>query len=90
VHPLPPEGPVTSVASWPEYGAAETWAELDGTAIVAAARRAVILWPQEPEFEPGGGTAWSSQTVTAYRPDESGSGAGPDQPGAEGDGGDLA
>ena len=24
VHPLPPEGPVTFVASWPEYGAAET------------------------------------------------------------------
>jgi hypothetical protein len=24
VHPLPPDGPVTFVASWPEYGAAET------------------------------------------------------------------
>jgi hypothetical protein len=24
VHPLPPDGPVTFVAAWPEYGAAET------------------------------------------------------------------
>jgi hypothetical protein len=48
VHPLPPAGPVTFVASWPEYGAAETQAVLDGTAIRAAAARAVILWPEEP------------------------------------------
>ena len=89
VHPLPPEGPVTFVASWPEYGVAEARAELDGAAIVAAAARAVILWPEEPEFEPGGG-AWSSGTITAYRPDESGSGAGPDQPGDEGHDDDLA
>ena len=37
VHPLPPDGPVTFVASWPEYGAAETRAGLDGTVIRAAA-----------------------------------------------------
>jgi hypothetical protein len=48
VHPLPPAGPVTFVASWPEYGVAETRAVLDGTAIRAAAARAVILWPEEP------------------------------------------
>ena len=45
------------VASWREYGAAETRAELDGSAIRAAAARAVILWSEEPESEPGGGHA---------------------------------
>jgi len=53
VHPLPPDGPVTSVASWPGYGVTETRAELDGAAIRAAAARAVILWPEEPEVDPG-------------------------------------
>jgi len=84
VHPLPPEGPVTFVASWPEYGAAETGAELDGQAIREAAARAVILWPEEPESEPGGGHAWSSHTITAHKPDHPVSEAAPDQPGAEG------
>ncbi len=73
VHPLPPEGPVTFVASWLEHGVAETRAELDGAAIRAAAQRAVILWPEEPEFEPGG--AWKSTTITASTSDD---------PGAEG------
>jgi hypothetical protein len=54
VHPLPPEGPMTFVASWPEYGVTETRAELAGTAIRAAAARAVILWPEEPEIDPAG------------------------------------
>jgi hypothetical protein len=63
VHPLPPEGPVTFVASWLRHGVAEARAELDGAAIREAARRAVILWPEEPEFEPDG--AWRSQTITA-------------------------
>ena len=89
VHPLPPEGPVTFVASWPEYGVAETRAEMDGAAIRAAAERAVVLWPEEPEFEPGG-SAWSSGTITARKVDESGSEAGPNRPGAEGDGSELA
>lgn len=44
VHPLPPDGPVKFVASWREHGVSETWAELDGSAILAAADRAVILW----------------------------------------------
>ena len=88
VHPLPPEGPVTFVASWPEYGVAETRAELDGAAIRAAAGRAVVLWPEEPEFEPG--CAWSSGTITAHKVEESGSEAGPNRPGAEGDGSELA
>ena len=53
VHPLPPEGPVTFVASWPRYGVAETRVELDGATIREAAGRAVTLWREEPETEPG-------------------------------------
>ncbi len=72
VYPLPPEGPVTFVASWLKHGVAETQAELDGAAIREAARRAVMLWPEEPEFEPGG--AWRSQRITAGQPDDPGAG----------------
>ena len=50
VHPLPPDGPVTFVASWLLYEVAETRAELDGSAIHEAAGRAVILWPDEPSL----------------------------------------
>jgi hypothetical protein len=73
VHPLPPDGPVTFVAAWPEYGAAETRAEPDGTAIRAAAGRAVMLWLEETEINPGRrpGPVWSS--ITAYKADEPGS-----------------
>jgi hypothetical protein len=48
LYPLPPQGPVTFVASWLRHGVAETRAELDGAAIREAAGRAVILWPEEP------------------------------------------
>ncbi len=78
VHPLPPDGPVTFVAAWPEYGAAETRGELDGAAIRAAAARAVTLWPEEPEIDPG--PVWHSRTITAYKADEPGSEAEPDRP----------
>ena len=84
VHPLPPEGPVTFVVSWLEQGVAETGVELDGAAIREAARRAVILWPDDPEFEPHG--AMGSQRVTAGMSDASGARAEPDRPGAEGAG----
>jgi hypothetical protein len=70
VHPLPPEGPVTFVVSWLEHGVAETRAELDGAAIGAAARRAVILWPEVPEPDPGEGYAWTRQVVTADEPQD--------------------
>ena len=87
VHPLPPDGPVAFVASWPEFGATETRAELDGAVIRAAAARAVILWPEEPEIDPGGGT-WSSAsaTFTPLNADEPGSEAELHRPGTEGDG----
>ena len=85
VYPLPPEGPVTFVASWPKHGVAETRAELDGAAIRAAARRAVTLWPEEPEFDAGGGSSWRTGTVTGGG---TVSGGKPADPGAE-DGGDA-
>jgi hypothetical protein len=50
VHPLPPDGPVTFVVSWPRYDVAETRVEFDGAAIREAAGRAVSLWPEEPEL----------------------------------------
>lgn len=52
VHPLPPDGPVTFVASWLLYDVAETRAELDGSAIRRAAGRAAILWPDERDDKP--------------------------------------
>jgi hypothetical protein len=58
---------------------------LYGAAIRAAAARAVILWPEEPEIDPGGG-AWSSATFTPLNADEPGSEAELHRPGAEGDG----
>jgi len=70
VHPLPPEGPVTFVASWLEYGVTETRVELDGAVIREAAQRAVTLWPEEPEFESEGG--WRSQRITAGEPGDPG------------------
>jgi hypothetical protein len=85
VHPLPLDGPVTFVAAWPAYGVAETRAELDGTAIHAAAARAVTLWPEQPEINPVSG-ARSSRTITAHEADEQGPEAGPDRQGVEGDG----
>jgi hypothetical protein len=87
VYPLPPAGPVTFVVSWLEHGVGETRAELDGAAIREAAGRAVILWPEEPEFEPGDSYAWRSHRITAGEPGDPGARTGPDRPGAEGAGG---
>ncbi len=72
VHPLPPDGPVTFVASWIERGAAEAQAELDGAALRAAVARAVILWPEEPDNYPSGSPATSSITFTSRKVDEPG------------------
>src|SRR6516164_5066221 len=86
VHPLPPDGPVTFVVSWAEHGVAEARAELDGAAIGEAARRAVMLWPEEPESESGDSYGWNSQVVTMGEPDATGGGHEPDRPGDEGAG----
>jgi hypothetical protein len=48
VHPLPPDGPVTFVASWLLYGVGEARAELNSSVIHEAAGQAVILWPDKP------------------------------------------
>ena len=82
VHPLPPDGPVTLVASWTEHGIAESRAELDGAAIRAAAERAVTLWPEGPEFEPS--DAWKSHTITASTPDDRAGRTSEDAQGLEG------
>ncbi len=50
--PLPPPGPVTMVCRLPEFGIDETKVTLDGTAIAAAGRAAVELWPVEILEEP--------------------------------------
>jgi hypothetical protein len=72
VHPLPPDGPVTFVAAWPEHGVAETRAELDAAAIHAAVARAVMLWPEEPSMYPGRrpGPITRSITFTSRKVDE--------------------
>jgi hypothetical protein len=67
VHPLPPPGPVTLIISWLKYGIGEASTELDGGAIAEAATRAVVLWPQDPDFESS--TSWRSGTITATRAD---------------------
>jgi hypothetical protein len=53
VAPLPPEGPVTVIASWLEVGVTEQRAELDGTAIRAAGGRAVRLWAENEFLDDG-------------------------------------
>ena len=65
VHPLPPDGPVTLIASWLEYDVTEARAELDGTVIRAAAGRAISLWPGEPDAESR--TSWTSSTISASK-----------------------
>ena len=92
VYPLPPEGPVTFVASWPKHAVAETSVELGGAAIRAAAQRAVILWPEEPELDAGSASSWRTETmtgggsVTGGGPADPGAGPGADRPGAGGHG----
>ena len=63
---------MTFVASWPKHAVAETSVELGGAAIRAAAQRAVMWWPEEPELEPGDSYARRSHTVTGAEPDDPG------------------
>ncbi|WP_288820049.1 hypothetical protein [uncultured Corynebacterium sp.] len=79
VHPLPPEGPMTFVAAWSRYAVAETHAELDASAIRAASARAVTLWPEESQIGASGG-GWSSQTLTAFKADQTQSETQPPHP----------
>jgi hypothetical protein len=50
--PLPPPGPLRFVCEWPAEGIAETAAEVDATAIVEAAARAVEMWPDDRPLPP--------------------------------------
>jgi hypothetical protein len=84
VHPLPPEGPVTLVASWLAYGVTETRAELDGNAIRAAAARTITLWPDDPDAEPG--ISWQTSTITAGESGTSSADAGSAQTAGDIDG----
>jgi len=68
VSPLPPEGPVTLVGVWPDAGASEQRAELDGTAIRAAAARAVELWPEDEYVDDRPGYTFG--TLVVGGPDE--------------------
>ncbi|MFS8478981.1 MAG: hypothetical protein FWJ93_08520 [Micromonosporaceae bacterium] len=52
VSPLPPEGQVTFVLSWPAFGMPESRAVVDGAAIRAAAERSQVLWPPQSDPEP--------------------------------------
>jgi hypothetical protein len=74
VHPPPPDGPVTFVASWPRLGVTEVRTESDGAVIRAAAGRAVILWPETPPRGPHAGRR--IQTFIADVPGESGASPG--------------
>ena len=52
VSPLPPEGPIVAVLSWPERGIEDATAELDADAIRAAAARAEQVRPEPPQPPP--------------------------------------
>jgi hypothetical protein len=48
VYGLPPSGPLAFVVEWPARGIPETRAEIDAGLILAAAARAVPIWPDQP------------------------------------------
>lgn len=52
VAPLPPEGPVAVILTWPSFGMDESRTILDGAAIRAAASRSTLLWPPQAAPEP--------------------------------------
>ncbi|MDA8355732.1 MAG: hypothetical protein M0Z95_05445 [Actinomycetota bacterium] len=62
--PLPPAGPLTWVASWPEVGANETTVEVDATVLEEAAASAEQLW-EEDDSEGGSGYRRMSRSVSA-------------------------
>jgi hypothetical protein len=43
--PLPPQGPIRFVGAWPAHGIPETEVTVDAREILAAATRAIELWP---------------------------------------------
>jgi hypothetical protein len=58
--PLPPPGPLVLVCEWPARGIALTRVEVDNEQLLAAAGKAVPLWPD------GGGSGGGSLSVTTF------------------------
>jgi hypothetical protein len=48
--PLPPAGSMTFVFEWGDYAIPETSIDVDGTAVVDAANRAISLWPEDADL----------------------------------------
>jgi hypothetical protein len=48
VYPLLPPGWLSFVATWPAFAVTEARAEIEADAILAAAARAIVLWPEVP------------------------------------------
>jgi hypothetical protein len=53
VWPLPSEGPMNVIVQWLDRGIAETFTELDGSAVRAAAKDAREIWPGLKRRVPG-------------------------------------
>lgn len=64
--PLPPPGPMQAVVEWPPQGVPQTEVEVDSGAILAAAARVDVLWPEDAAPSGGG---WTSSVMTATRRD---------------------
>lgn len=54
VWPLPPEGPLTFIVSWPSQGVNETSYEFDATELRQRAEEAESLWPTSEPVSEGG------------------------------------
>jgi hypothetical protein len=50
--PLPPAGPLTFVCAWPAEAVGETSVQIDAAPILAAASRAVEMWPDDRPLPP--------------------------------------
>ena len=59
VWPLPPPGPLAFVCEWRAVGIPLTRVEVDAAPIIAAARRATVLWAL-PDPDPASQGGWSA------------------------------
>lgn len=50
--PLPPPGPLEFVCAWPDEGIEETRVRIDAGPVLAAAARAIELWPEDRPLPP--------------------------------------
>lgn len=49
--PLPPDGPVTFVCSWPAFGIPEATSVVEHADLTTAAARSTTLWPRQPPVQ---------------------------------------